>query len=71
MAEHLKVHFEEVFSTPKEEAKITDPELHFKTNGDEDVLTDIVFNETDIMKAIDDTGANSAAGPDDIPAIFF
>ena len=53
MAELLKIQYEKVFSTPKIDALIKEPEQHFKNNNDEtQYLTDIDFNEIDIIEAI-------------------
>ena len=68
MAEILSDQYSAVFSTPVyTEAEIDDilmDDIHDASRG----LSDIDFNEEDIMQAMSEFSCNSAAGPDGFPA---
>ena len=70
MAELLRKQYEEVFSVPEIQKEITNAEHHFRNNNETQSLVDVSFDERDIIEAIKDISINSAAGPDEIPAIL-
>ena len=65
MADILSKQYESVFSEPRDHSVYTDREPSVDCT-----LTDIVFSEDDIIKAIDELSNNSASGPDGTPAIL-
>jgi hypothetical protein len=67
MSQLLKVQYESVFSKPK---SIHADESEGSTSSSQKVLNDIKFDEKDIEKACKELKPNSAAGPDEIPAIL-
>ena len=68
MAEMLQTQYCSVFSTPTEEIKNIDE--FFSENPDEPYLSDINFDEEDIIKAIKQIKPHTAAGPDGFPALL-
>ena len=66
MSEMLSKQYCSVFSTPVEEVST---ELN-NVNVEVDELTDLQITQHDIRCAIDELKVNSAAGPDEIPAIL-
>ena len=67
--EALKAQYESVFSTPKVDQIVNDPNSFFSTSdADHSHLSDIVFTRKDIEDACKELKADSAAGPDGIPA---
>ena len=63
MSELLSENYKRVFSIPK--VTLQNPEI-----ASEFSLTNINIDISEITKAIDDIGSNSASGPDNIPAIL-
>ena len=55
------------FSKRCQSTRINEKEINDTEEGD---LSDIVFNENDIAKAINELKKNTAAGPEGIPAIL-
>ena len=69
MADILKGQYTSVFSTPTE--KLIDPQsLFIERELGKSHLCDIVFDEDNIIEAIDSISPNSAAGPDGFPALL-
>ena len=68
ICESFKVQYESVFTTPKQEKKVTCPWEFFKDVQDSD-LCDIDFNESDIIEALKELQNSAAPGPDNFPAI--
>ena len=72
MCELLLDHFDSVFTTTKSNKIVKDPIYFFSidelTNDQSPLLTDINFSESLISEAIKELSANSAAGPDGLPA---
>ena len=69
-AETLKKQYEKVFSKPKKDAKVENPEEFFEKSENEDEINNIHFTESDVKDAIDKLSQNAAAGPDGIPAVL-
>ena len=74
MSEILNTQFKSVFTTPKEQWKVHNIDLHFKvddeTRNSKDTLHDLTFTTEDIEKAISKLKDNAAAGPDSWSARF-
>ena len=69
MGEMLSQQYSSVFSIPKSPMPTT--EEIFSENGEnQPLLSDILFTEQDIVKAISEISISSAAGPDFFPALF-
>ena len=69
MADILAEQYSSVFSEPRE--ALQQPENIFSSDSiDRPHLSDITFDENDIVKAIDDISSTSAAGPDKYPALL-
>ena len=69
MCNELKLQYEKVFSPPTASKTIIDPNTFFE-NTNEDMLSSIDVNISDILKQIKTISNNAAAGPDQLPAIF-
>ena len=69
-AETLKKQCEKVFSKPKKDAKVENPEEFFEKGENKDEINSIHFTESDVKDAIDKLSQNAAAGPDGIPAVL-
>ena len=69
IAEIQKEQYEKVFSEPKPEMKIYDPTKFFKTAENKKIFN-FHFDYMDVRNAIDRLSANSAAGPDGMPAVL-
>ena len=67
MADILQNQYCSVFTAPKTNYSFPDSNQSIDTP----VLEDFTFTEDDIIQQIDSIPANSAAGPDGLPAIFF
>ena len=65
--------YNSVFSTPCREKNITNPEEFFNVedSNDNDILSDIIINQSVICDAINEMSSSSASGPDGLPAILF
>ena len=65
--------YNSVFSTPCREKDITNPEEFFNVedSNDNDILSDIIINQSVICDAINEMSSSSASGPDGLPAILF
>ena len=65
--------YNSVFSTPCREKDITNPEEFFniEDSNDNDILSDIIINQSVICDAINEMSSSSASGPDGLPAILF
>ena len=70
MAEILKRQYDAVFSVPLEPMMQSTAIFDLTDNIEQPVLPDISFEPVDIEEAIDELSANSAAGPDQFPAIL-
>ena len=70
MAEMLKTQYDTVFSTPLQPMMASSDIFNETSNSDIPILSDIYFAPVDIEEAIDELSANSAAGPDQFPAIL-
>ena len=70
MAEILKRQYDTVFSVPLEPMMQSTDIFDLTDNIEQPVLPDISFEPVDIEEAIDELSANSAAGPDQFPAIL-
>ena len=70
MAEILKRQYDAVFSVPLEPMMQSTVIFDLTDNIEQPVLPDISFEPVDIEEAIDELSANSAAGPDQFPAIL-
>ena len=68
--ETLRKAYEKVFSEPKEDAKIENPNEFFKDSPNEFKIENIPLNEIEVKMAIDELSPNAAPGPDGIPAIL-
>ena len=69
MAKMLSEQYSSAYSTPKEpmpEAKEIFPDIHSKNQE----LCNVVFDEEDIIEAIDHISPTAAAGPDRFPALL-
>ena len=67
--EALKKQYESAFSTPKEDKIVEDPTSFFNTSdADHPHLADFIFTSEDIEEACKELSADSAAGPDGVPA---
>ena len=67
----LQKQYESVFSSPRPQWEVKNLVDHFRVNDDSDgpgVLSDIWFSQEDIKSACLQLSAESAAGPDGIPA---
>ena len=69
MADMLSEQYSSVYSTPKEPLPMAN-ELFSDTHVRENCLNNIIFDEEDIMEAIEQISASAAAGPDKFPALF-
>ncbi|KAK3881506.1 hypothetical protein Pcinc_014051 [Petrolisthes cinctipes] len=70
ICEVLKQQYQGVFSTPKQEYKISKPDTFFSFNvTNYPSLTTFDITTKDILDAAADLRPNSAAGPDEFPAI--
>ena len=69
-AEALKIQYEKVFSSPKEEAKIENPKEYFADTESDNNIKNINFSYQDIRDAIEELSPRAAAGPDGVPAIL-
>ena len=65
--------YNSVFSTPCREKDITNPEEFFNVedSNDNDILSDIIINQSVICDAINEMSSSSASGPDGLPALLF
>ena len=70
IAEMLREQYDGVFSTPKEDSVIQNPDEFFSINEAETTLDNIPFDRVDILNVIDKLSVSAAAGPDGIPAIL-
>ena len=70
MAEMLKTQYDTVFSTPLQPMMASTDIFNETSNSDIPILSDIYLAPVDIEEAIDELSANSAAGPDQFPAIL-
>ena len=70
MAEILKRQYDAVFSVPLESMMESTDIFDKNYNVEGPVLSDISFDPVDIEEAIDELSANSAAGPDQFPAVL-
>ena len=65
----LKDQYDSVFAKPRQEWQVKDLSEHFKVNTpDHENLTDVSFSRADIEAACLQLSAQSAAGPDGVPA---
>ena len=65
IADILKEQYESAFSKPKADKRVTNPSLFFgSTENEREKISDIEFDEADIVKAINNVKTFSAAGPD-------
>ena len=75
MCNPLLNQYNSVFSTPCREKDITNPEEFFNVeledSNDNDILSDIIINQSVICDAINEMSSSSASGPDGLPAILF
>ena len=71
ISEALSQHYQSVFSNPVND-KIIEAPLEFFHQGNESTsnLTDIELTTSSIEKAINEMSSNSAAGPDQFPAVL-
>ena len=69
MAEILRRQYDAVFSDPIEPMMLS-TDIFDKTDNENPVLLDISFEPADIEDAIDELSPNSAAGPDQFPAML-
>ena len=71
VADLLQNQYTSVYSNPLPEKKIIAPSQFFRIDQtNEEDITDVAFTEEDIKEAINEIKHNSAAEPDNIPAIF-
>ena len=70
IAEMLRKQYDSVFSSPKEENMILNPDEFFSVNNSPTQLDYITFNRNDIIEQIDKLSVGAAAGPDGVPAIL-
>ena len=70
IAEALLKQYNKVFTEPKEDSKIKDPEDFFQTTSSDDPIRTLFFNYQDVREAIEKLSSSAAAGPDGIPAIL-
>ena len=65
--------YNSVFSIPCREKYITNPEEFFniEDSNDNDIVSDIIINQSVICNAINAMSSSSASGPDGLPAILF
>ena len=65
--------YNSVYSTQGQEKDITNPEEFFNVedSNDNDILSDIIINQSVICDAINEMSSSSASGPDGLPAILF
>ena len=69
MADILASQYSSVYSLPRK--ILDDPGSIFPvTDPERDFLEDVIFDEGDIVKAIDELSLTAAAGPDGFPACF-
>ena len=68
----LQEQYESVFANPRPEWQVKDFTEHFKVEDDldQEILTDVRFTKKDIESACLLLSAQSAAGPDGVPAIL-
>ena len=66
--EALKAQYESVFSEPKTDRIVSNPEIFFKDSSSDTALEDIEFTIKDIQVACAQLSSNSAAGSDCVPA---
>ena len=71
-AESLRKQYEGVFSTPRKEWSVDDPELFFTPSSGDDpnMFDNLVFSPADMEKACSELRANAAPGPDGVPAML-
>ena len=71
-AECLRKQYESVFSPPRKEWTVSDPDQFFSSNLPDDtgVLEDLQFSPKDMEKACSELRASAAAGPDGVPVIL-
>ncbi|XP_076046595.1 uncharacterized protein LOC143028421 [Oratosquilla oratoria] len=71
IADMLEKQYKSVFSVPVPEKVIRNPAEFFEMDGmNNSCLNDIEFTSGDIIEAINELKPNSAAGPDNLPAVF-
>ena len=71
MAEFLRIQYESVFSKPKTDFKIENPDVFFfSDNGNGPTISDIELTPDDFVKAIDEMPMHCAPGPDTWNSIF-
>jgi hypothetical protein len=70
ISEALKLQYESVFSRPLPNYRVVDLDSFFDADSDErqPILNNIDFQPCDVVAAIGELKANSAAGPDQFPA---
>ena len=66
----LKEQYNSVFSSPREDKKVSSPVEFFSINTANEQLDNIVFDKEDVIDAIDKLNKSSSCGPDGVPAIF-
>ena len=71
-AECLRKQYDGVFSIPRKEWSVDDPEQFFTENSPDEPkkFDDLEFTPTDIEKACSELRANAAPGPDGVPAML-
>ena len=71
-AECLRKQYDGVFSIPRKEWSVDDPEQFFTGNSPDEPkkFDDLEFTPTDIEKACSELRANAAPGPDGVPAML-
>jgi hypothetical protein len=70
IVEMLRNQYDGVFSNPKKEASIKNPNDFFATNDAQTTLENISFDRQDILDMIDKLSPGASAGPDGIPSIL-
>ena len=70
IAEILKVQYEAVFSVPQEPMMTPSDIFSSSEESETPLLTNITFEPADVEEAIDELSTNSAAGPDQFPAML-
>ena len=70
ITEMLKEQYNSVFSSPREDKKVSSPVEFFSINTANEQLDNIVFDKEDVIDAIDKLNKSSSCGPDGVPAIF-
>ena len=70
IVEMLRKQYESVFSNPREEKKVSNPQEFFSQNKASEQLDNIPFDRKDIIDALVHLSSGSSAGPDGVPAIL-